>query len=100
MSLNLAAFAKMIFYVLSGYNNHLSQKKIILPYQNSFNICNHPYGLNINITLHSPSCPEGFKVSFYNLNHVIWFSFEQDTIQKPLFSYFLQGQVPQMCSSP
>jgi hypothetical protein len=40
-----------------------------------------------------PSCSEGLKVSFYSWNHVIWSCFEQDTAQKPMFAYFLHGQV-------
>ena len=68
-----------VFYVLPGNNNHLSQNKIfcyikIQPmFATSFKVsililCNI-YPL--------PSCPEGFKVFSYNLNHAIWLSFEQ-----------------------
>ena len=84
-----------IFYVLSGYNNHLSQKKLFchIKIQLIFVTTLIVWILILHNIFHSPSCPEGFKVSFYNLNHVILFSFEQDTIQKPLFSYFLQEWV-------
>ena len=40
-----------------------------------------------------PSCPECQKVLFYSWNHVIWSSFDQDTVQKPTFPYFLPPQV-------
>ena len=84
-----------IFYALSGYNNHLSQKKLfcLIKIQLIFVTTLIVWILILCNICSSPSCPEGFKVSSYNLNHVIWFSFEQDTIQKPLFSYFLQGWV-------
>src|SRR6202167_3840331 len=40
-----------------------------------------------------PSCSECQKVSFYSWNHVIWSSFEQDTVPKPMFPYFFGGLV-------
>ena len=40
-----------------------------------------------------PSCSECQKVSFYGWNHVIWSSFEQDTVPKPTFPYFFGGLV-------
>ena len=35
-----------------------------------------------------PSCSEFQTVLFYNRNHMIWSSFEQDTVKKPTFPYF------------
>ena len=82
-----------VSYAISAYNNHFPPKKKFGHVKIWPHVNNH-FALWISI-LHNmlciPSCLEGLKVLFYSWNHVIWSSFELDTVQKPLFSYFLQG---------
>ena len=80
-----------VFYVLSAYDNHFSQKNYLTMLK---------FGLMLITTLalwtsilHNifsiPSCSEFQTVLFYNRNHMIWSSFEQDTVKKTHISILL-----------